>query len=116
MELNQTLFNAMFPNYDEFRVPMWSHITEGKNLLMVEVAIPGFKKTDFNLYIEDNTLKLEIIRSNEKDSELIFDIIDSSESNAFDYQHAVAEYDAGILTITVPRSFKERQKIDIKIL
>jgi HSP20 family molecular chaperone IbpA len=97
------LFDKMFPNYYEYKTPMWSTWKEDEKVLKLEVAVPGYSKEDFTLYIEGGTLFLKI--KDEKKT-LSYSIIDRFYLDLYKVEEAVAKYKNGILIITIPKEVK----------
>lgn len=113
MFLNLSDFNFMFPNYYEFRTPMWSEWEEKGDELLLKVAVPGYEKEDFELFIEDSGLFLKI-NSGKKD-QLLYSILGKITSG-YELEGAVSEYRNGILKVTIPRIPKKKPKqIAIKV-
>jgi HSP20 family molecular chaperone IbpA len=108
MWVNWYLFDLMFPKYDLYRCPMWSEYEETEEGMKLEIAIPGYEKEDFQLYSEDGTLYLKILR---EDRQALYSI----SGRDYDSEGAKAEYKNGILIITVPKAKKEQKKLEIKV-
>lgn len=106
------LFDSMFPNYYDFRTPMWSDWKETKEGLQIKVVVPGYEKEDFNLYVEDGSLRLEISRETDH---LSYSIFSRWSSPRYDLEAATAEYKNGILTLKIPRLEKEPKRLAIKV-
>jgi HSP20 family protein len=106
-------FYSMFPNYNDFRIPMWSDSKETDEKLTIKVVIPGYNKEDFNLFIEDNKLFLEINQENKK--KLTYSIWYKSIQEYYLFDKAKAEYVSGILKITIPKSKVEKKLVPIII-
>lgn len=106
-------FFQTFPNYYDHKIPMWSDYKETDSGAVVEVAVPGFKKSDFELYVEDGGLQLKI---NSDKKAITYSILGSYSAGGFDIESASAVYDAGILKIEIPKIPKKKMKqIPIKV-
>jgi HSP20 family molecular chaperone IbpA len=102
------LFENMFPNYYDYKTPMWSTWKEEDGNAILEVVVPGYKKEEFNLFVdEDKALKLTIESTKQQ---LSYSILSSYYSNKYDFPSANAVYDAGILKITIPKAANKKQK------
>ena len=110
------------PNYENFSTPP-VNIKEKSTNFVIEIAIPGYNKSDFQIEVEENTLKASselteetatedkntdeikytrkewAVRSGKRDFKLPKTI------NVDDIQ---ANYEAGILSISLPK--REEQK------
>lgn len=110
MRLDLSLFDMMFPTYSSYRIPMWSKWKNNETDVVLEVAIPGFTKNDFVLYVEDGSLTLKI--NSEKQS-LSYSIMDSYYASNCKLEKATAEYTAGILKISIPKVKSKRTTIEV---
>ncbi|MBL7924659.1 MAG: Hsp20/alpha crystallin family protein [Bacteroidia bacterium] len=118
------LFNDFFNDFagNEFR--RWNapavNISETEQLYKLQLAVPGLKKEDFKLAIEDNTLvisaeqKLESTEKNEKFTRREFSF--SSFTRRFnlpenvDQNHIGANYENGVMLVTLPKKAEEKAK------
>lgn len=106
-------FDRMFPNYYDFLTPMRSDWRANPRELILSVVVPGYEKEDFKLFVEDDSLNLEI---NSKKNHLSYSIVDSLYSSDYDLEKAEAEYKNGILKVTIPKLPKKESKaIPIKV-
>jgi HSP20 family molecular chaperone IbpA len=106
-------FFQTFPNYYDNKIPLCSEYKETDNGAVIEVAVPGFKKSDFELYVEDGGLQLKI---NSDKKSITYSILGSYSAGGFNVEAASAEYDAGILKIEIPKIPKKKIKqISIKV-
>jgi len=113
MLLDLLKFYRMFPNYDDFKIPMWSDWEEKNDELILSVAVPGYEKEDFELFSEDGGLYLRI--NNEK-KQTLYSIVSRFYASAYDFSKADAGYRNGILKITIPKVSQKKQKaIPIKV-
>lgn len=108
------------------------NIKDKKGHYFVEVAVPGFKKSDFLVEVEDNTLTIST-RKVEKQAEAGEKI----EKGTYTYQEFAktpfkrtftiseklvdvekieASYEAGILVISIPKKEVEETKLNIDVL
>lgn len=110
--VNWDLFHKMFPNYYDFRTPMWSDWKETKEGVQIDVVVPGYDTKDFKLYVENGSLHLEISRETDH---LSYSIFNSWSSSKYDLEAATAKYKNGILTLKVPRLEKEPKRLAIEV-
>ena len=110
MFLNLRDFNFMFPNYEDYKIPMWSDWKETKSEAILSIAVPGYEKEDFDLYVEDKKLYLKI---NAEKLQSLYSIIGISENFKYALELAEAEYKSGVLKITIPKVVKEQKKIKV---
>ena len=101
MKVNLDLFDSIFPNYHDFRIPMWSTGTKSKEGLYLEIAVPGHDKDDFNLYEEGGSILLSIRR--EDANPLVYDLLDRKSTRDYNLESISANYKAGVLKITIPK-------------
>lgn len=128
----QDNINKVFGNYltsrgTQARVIGWMppvDITESENEYQIKADIPGMKKEDIKISLEDNTLTISGERKEEKEEkgknfvkkEKTF----GSFMRSFSLPHSVdskgikAAYKEGVLNITVPKSEESKPK-EIKI-
>jgi HSP20 family molecular chaperone IbpA len=106
-------FYETFPNYRDFQVPMWSDYKETDDKLTVKVVVPGHNKKDFDLFVKDNTLFLDIVQENKKT--ITYSVIRKFIDETYLLDKATAEYVSGILKITIPRDKSERKSLSITI-
>ena len=113
MLLDLLKFDLMFPTYSNYRIPMWSSWKDKDGETLLEIAIPGYEKNDFVLYLEDGSLFLKI---NSGKRQLTYSILDQFSANTYKLDKARAEYVNGVLKITIPKELKKTKKIEIKVL
>ena len=107
------LVRDFFPNYWDYKVPMWSKWEEKDDKLILKVAVPGYEKEDFNIYVEDGSLCLEI---KSKKGNLSYSILDRFYDDRYKFDEAEAEYVNGVLVIKIPKNEKKKTKqISIKV-
>lgn len=99
--MNLDLFNSVFPNYYDFKIPMWSKVRETKQGLDLEIVVPGYEKEDFNLYEEGGSILLSIRR--EDANPLVYDLLDRKSIRDYNLESISANYKAGVLKITIPK-------------
>lgn len=111
--LNLSLFDWVFPNYSEFRTPMWSSWKDDDDKTTLSVVVPGYEKEDFELFLEDGSLLLRI-KSGERS--LLYSILDKFYASQYNLDTAEAEYHSGILKVSIPKVAKKKAKqIAIKV-
>jgi len=111
--MNLNLFNSMFPNYyNGLQGPMWSKWKYEDDKIILNVAVPGFEKEDFNLSIEDGDL---ILRIQSEKKNLIYSILDKFYSDSYELDKVKAVYKNGMLKITIPKTAKKTKKIEIEV-
>jgi len=99
------------------------NICESENSYDIEVAVPGMKKDDFNLNLDNNTLtiscekKEEHEERNDKGKYTRREFSYSSFSRSFtlpendvDVDHIDAKYEDGVLTINLPKREEVKPK------
>ncbi len=109
------------PNYENFSIPA-VNIQEKNTNFVVQLAVPGLRKEDFNIEVEDDILKIsaEITSENEENStadETKFTRKEFNYSNfkrSFTLPESVnvedvnATYNNGVLEITLPKKKEEK--------
>lgn len=107
------LFKNMFPCYSNYMVPMWSEWEEGEKEAIFEVAVPGYTKEDFSLYVEDGMLMFDIQTNKQP---LSYSILGKPSSKKFNFEAAKAEYVNGVLKVIIPKfSEKKPKKIQLRV-
>jgi len=105
--------------------PTKFNVLKNEKDLKVELLLPGFKKEDIAIELNENKLLVKAISSRETDKSDVFIWRDFEQKNYeqllslpkdFEYQGIEAAYDAGILTITLKGSprLENKTKIEIK--
>ena len=105
-------FYDVFPNYNKFRIPMWEDVREDDNKLTLKIIIPGFKKEDLNLFVEDDTLYLSV---DKKDIKRSYSIYTRFSGEKYLFEKAKAEYLSGILRVIIPKIKPDRKTIPISV-
>jgi len=100
----------------------------------IEVAAPGFKKSDFLVELEDNTLTISAKKvatktseeegvKEEKETYTHREFVNSAFKRAFtipekavDVDRIEASYEAGVLVISIPKKEVEASKLNIDVL
>jgi HSP20 family protein len=127
-----TIFDDIFnenrldvPNYENFSIPA-VNIKENLANFALEIAVPGLKKEDFSIEVEDNVLKISAEVKNEKeegkkeDEQIKFtrkEFNYSSFKRSFTLPETVevdtinATYNNGLLLVTIPKKKEEQKEI-----
>jgi HSP20 family protein len=101
-------------------------VYETKDSVVVEVEVPGMKKDDIKITIEDDVLRIhgeKKVEREEKDRN--YYVVERSYGtfertfrlpDYVDPEKIKAKFDKGVLTITIPKKEEEKKKvIDVKI-
>ncbi len=134
-----TLFNDFFAddfatkaNLHRHRVPTKTttvpaiNISNGEKAFGIDIVAAGFEKSDFDIKFEENKLTISAaIKKDQKKKEVTYThqgfvrqafsktfLVDEKE---IDVEAITASYEAGVLTVTVPKKEKEVVKHQIKI-
>lgn len=130
---NQDLFGGLLENFwndtplfkqefkNQFSVPA-VNIKNNENEFEIEVAAPGLEKEDFNIEVEENTLKLSVNKSSEVEEKE--ENFTRKEFNYFNFQRSftlpknlietekvAANYQDGILKITLPKLTEQKETV-----
>ncbi|GAB4375411.1 MAG: hypothetical protein Kow0075_01760 [Salibacteraceae bacterium] len=121
------LFDEMFPDssfgaaQSGLTLPR-INIAEGENHYRIEVAAPGYDKSDFTIQTDSGVLVVSAEReTNSNDDYLIQEFEYAGFKRAFelpqdaDGQSAKASYKNGVLTITIPRKQKPDTRKSIQV-
>ncbi len=103
-----------------------TNILENEKAFEIQLAVPGMKKEDFKMEMEDNVLSVifekKAEETEERKEEYLrreFDLEDFTRSfsipKTVDVENIKAKYDNGILYITVPKMDKARLSKQIKV-
>ena len=119
------LFNDFFNDFAGADLRKWSapavNISENDQMYKLQLAVPGMKKEDFKIALEDSTLvisaehKNESAESNEKYTRKEFSF--TSFTRRFNLPENVdaaaisANYENGIMLVTLPKRTEEKQKV-----
>ncbi|PVW13493.1 Hsp20/alpha crystallin family protein [Marixanthomonas spongiae] len=110
------------PNYENFSIPA-VNIQEKNTNFVVELAVPGLRKENFNIELEDDVLKISAEVSSENKEENSTENKTNYTRKEFDYStfersftlpenidvEAVnATYKNGVLQITLPKKEEEK--------
>lgn len=101
------------------------NVSEDENGFEIEMAVPGFKKDDFKINLEDSLLTISVDKEEEKEDKRYnrreFSYTAFSRSftlpEAIDDEKVSAEYTDGILKISIAKKEEEKAKarlIDVK--
>jgi len=99
-----------------------SRLSEDKDNYYLAVDLPGVKKEEIKINIEDNVLKIYGERKDKKEdhrqhySEIFYGSFTSSFSlpSAVDSSKVKANYEDGVLNVTIPKSAESKTK-EVKI-
>lgn len=106
---------------DKFSMPA-VNIKNNENAFEIEVAVPGLKKEDFNIEVEEKVLKLSVNKSSENVEEK--DNYTRKEFNYFNFQRSFAlpknvvdienvqaNYNDGILKVSLPKQKETKASV-----
>ena len=127
-EINRLLNSAMSKGTESGDL-VWGpsvDISENENEIIVAAEVPGMKKEDISITIQDNVLTLKGEKKRESDVkeenyhriERTFGIFERSFSlgSAIQTNRVTAKYENGVLTITMPKAEEAKPKqIDIAV-
>jgi len=124
-----TIFDHLFlenrldvPNYENFSIPK-VNISENFTNFVVNLVIPGLKKSDFSIEVEENTLKVSAKITTEKEqtetkhtikyTRREFNYNNFSRSfvlpETVDVEDIKATYENGILSISLPKLEEKKE-------
>jgi HSP20 family protein len=115
-----------FPAFNETANPIKADIKETDKEFIIEAEMPGLKKKDINLKLDDNTITISVEKneekSEEKDNYVRKERSYGSYSRSFYIENIRtddinAEYKDGILKVNLPKAEEvkeEAKKIEIK--
>lgn len=107
------------PNYENFSIPA-VNIQENLTNFVIELAVPGFKKENIAIEVEENVLKVssevtsktETEDTDRKFTRKEFNFRNFSRSftlpETVDVENIVASYENGILSVTIPKKEEEK--------
>ena len=106
-------------NYENFSTPK-VNISENFTNFVVALAVPGHRKEDFQIEVEEKTLKVSVINATEEQTEentkyTLKEFNSTNFSRSFKLPKTVntedinASYTNGILEITLPKFEEEKQ-------
>lgn len=122
----ENLFDRFFSSYQQYpggasTINMPIDLIERDNTLIMKVSIPGMKKEDINIEVTEDQVNIsgESRCHYEDDKDLIHrcEFCTGKFSRTIslpqkiDHQKAKADYKDGILTLTMPKSEKEINKV-----
>lgn len=120
-------------NWNKSTIPA-VNIKDRAKHYFIEVAAPGFKKSDFLVELEDNTLTISAKKAESKTTEKEGEKIEKEiythqefSSNSFkraftisekvvDVNKIEASYEAGVLVVSIPKKEVEETKLNIDVL
>lgn len=115
------------PNaYDDMRTPTIprANILESKGGYSIEMAVPGFSRGDFNISVDDNVLTVSV---SSEDTPEYTDALKRQEFNYASFERSWtlpdgvsaggidAEYNSGILSLSIPVESKSARKLQIEV-
>ena len=121
-------FNSLFGKdfFNELNVPAYTgaqpavNVVEGENGFRIELAAPGFNKSDFKLNLEKNQLTIsaqkeeKTTETNEKYTRKEFNYASFQRvftlPNSVDSEKIGALYTDGILNVTLPKKEEAKEK------
>jgi HSP20 family protein len=133
---NQPTFSDLLDNFFEndpnnffsknnFNVPA-TNIVENENYFELELAVPGMKKEDFNIDVENNMLTISSEKQEENEEKgknyTRKEFVYGSFSRSFvlpksvDSEKIKAEYKDGVLSLNLPKKAEEKLKEKKQIL
>ena len=98
-----------------------ANIIENETAYSIELLVPGYKKEDFSLSVNENKLKVEgnVTNENKKFKQNEFTITSFTRSfylpDNINKENIEATYVQGILTLTIPKKEEFTKKIEIKV-
>ena len=115
------LFSSYYGSENESSAQMPVELTEKDNNFILKAILPGLKKDDINIEVSEENVSIsgEYCSQHEEKNELIyrsefysgkFERVISLPQK-IDHQNAKADYQDGILTITLPKSEREMNKV-----
>jgi len=117
-------FGDSFFNNESLVSPS-ANVKELEDKYEIELAVPGFKKSDININVEDNILHIENeVKKEEKREEDNYLFHEFSKqnfhrsfrlSNKVDSEKIEAAYEDGILKVSIPKKEESKIKKMIKI-
>ncbi|MGI6118976.1 MAG: Hsp20/alpha crystallin family protein [Desulfosporosinus sp.] len=119
---NDRFFPTLYKNSAQMKVD----VKENENDYLLEAELPGIKKEEVNLQIDDDRLTISVEKNEqveeEKDNYIRRERSYSSMTRTFaidnvDTDKVSAKYEDGILTVTLPKKLKkaiEGKRIEIK--
>ncbi len=114
------LFNDFFINNNSNSFSPLANIKENENSFEVELAIPGFKKDDFKVEVNDKTLTVSSEVSSEDEETAGTFVRKEFSYNSFsrsfrlprtiDTDQISANYENGVLALTLPKKEEAKPK------
>ena len=107
-----------FQNLDSETGQMSLNVKEVEDAYHIQAILPGYKKEEISLNIENGTLEISAKKEKSKDSEELFDYQDLSRRvylGDIDLKESQAQLKDGILSLSLkkPKS-KQAQRLEIK--
>ena len=112
--------------YNDMRMPTIprANILESKEGYSIELAVPGFSRGDFNISVDDNVLTVSV---NSEDTSEYTDALKRQEFSYTSFERSWtlpegvsaggidAQYNSGILSLSVPVETKSARKLQIEV-
>jgi HSP20 family protein len=104
-----------------------ANIKNEEDKYIVELAVPGYDKSDFSVELDKGLLTISAKKLNEKEEDDVNYYIRQFSANEFkrtfrlpentvNAEAVSAEYEAGVLKLTVPKKETEDTKLKIEVL
>ena len=112
--------------YNDMRMPTIprANILENKEGYSIELAVPGFSRGDFNISVDDNVLTVSV---NSEDTSEYTNALKRQEFSYTSFERSWtlpegvsaggidAQYNSGILSLSVPVETKSARKLQIEV-
>lgn len=111
----------VFPEMNRTQVfaQPWVNVQELETEFLVQLAAPGLVKNDFSIEVKDQTLLITVEKERTEARYLRQEFDFSQFKRAFylpkgsDRENMVAQYEAGILTIRIPKRAEVSQRVAV---
>jgi len=95
-------------NYSETRIP--TDLCEDDANVYARFELPGFKKNELSIALENSVLNLSVERRGEKDGEEVSLSRSITVPDGIDATKVAAKYEDGVLTVTLPKVPESKPK------
>jgi HSP20 family protein len=123
-DLSSSLWLRTFPKVDDLR-PLPIDVVEDEDKFAIKADVPGVTKDSIHVKAKDGVLTIEVVEKKEADEDKEDDGVKyhrTERSQSFvsrslkmpknaDLKHVVGHYDAGVLTLNIPK-LKKLEKED----